>query len=75
MTNNILPIKPKESEFKLKDKVLYQGLKWRVTFIHHIDSLLGRVYMYDLHGKKGRFCCVIPMGDVVLLKRKNQRGK
>lgn len=70
MTSNFLPIKPKESEFKRNDKVLYQGLKWRVGFIHHIDSLLGRIYMYELHGKKKRFCCVIPMGDVSLLKRK-----
>lgn len=65
---NILPIKSKESEFNTGDKVLYQGLKWRVSFIHHIDSLLGRVYMYELHGKKGRFCCVINMNDITLIK-------
>lgn len=72
MIISFLPIKPKESEFKTGDKVRYQGSKWRVSFIHHIDSLLGRVYMYELYGKKGKFCCVINMNNITLIKRRKQ---
>ena len=55
--------------FKTGDKVIYKGRKYKVTFTHTLESLLGICYMYDLHGKKGRFCCVIDMDDITLFKR------
>ena len=58
-------------EFKIGDKVMYDGMKWRVSFVHRATyQRLRNVFMYDLKGKNGRFCCVINMGNISLIKRK-----
>lgn len=55
--------------FKIGDKVRYKGRKYKVTFIHTVESLLAICYMYDLRGKNGRLCCVIDMNNITLVKK------